>query len=99
MTLQKPPITYRKEYQPSGYYIPEIMLDFDLNDTKTRVESRIHVIRRPGVASDVPLMLDGINIKLENLEIGGASHSPEYEITEFLPTKFNAYLKTILQAL
>ena len=71
MNREKPVQVFRKDYQPSDFLIPEIFLDFELDDTDTRVQSQIHVVRSNRDDDKSPLVLNGINLKLESLAVDG----------------------------
>ncbi|WP_265515649.1 aminopeptidase N [Nitratireductor luteus] len=72
-----------EDYSPSDYLIPQTDLVFQLDPTDTRIEARLTVERRGGVAANKPLILDGDGLTLENLLIDGAPVAEtDYEATE-----------------
>ncbi|UUP18944.1 aminopeptidase N [Nitratireductor thuwali] len=71
-----------EDYGPSDYLIPETDLTFQLDSADTRVEARLTVERRDGVAADRPLILDGDGLTLESLLVNGAPVAEsDYEAT------------------
>ncbi len=65
----------REDYKPSVWKIPAISLNIDLFETKARVEATLHLERVS--ASDVPLTLDGKDLKLISLEVDGKTLKSE----------------------
>ena len=76
---------YLSEYQPPDFTITTTRLEFDLDEHRTRVRSRLSIVRQ---CSDIkiPLRLDGIGLRLIRLTIDDvALNSDQYEVTdEFL---------------
>jgi len=68
MTVQ-PNAKHLKDYSAPNYFIDSIDLDFDLNDTKTKVVA-INKVRRSGSHND-PLILDGVDLTLLSVAIDG----------------------------
>ena len=62
----------RADYRPCEYTITRTELEFDLDDTATRVKSKINVKRNP-LMKDAggPLILDGEDMKLVSLKLNG----------------------------
>lgn len=58
--------TYLKDYQPSLYKIPRIELLVELDDTRTRVTSKMTIVRnhKESSSDDRELVLDGKNLEL-----------------------------------
>ena len=52
-----PATTYRADYRPPEWLVPDIALDFDLDPARTRVRATLEVTRNG--AHDAPLRLDG----------------------------------------
>lgn len=61
---------YRKDYRAPDYLITDTFLCFSLDPERTRVEAVLH-IRRNG-SHTRPLVLDGVRLELESVEINGA---------------------------
>ena len=77
--------TFRKDYKPPVYTIDKVDLDFDLSDGLTRVTSKLTMRRsvagEPGTPPP-PLVLDGEELKLVSLSLGGAAlGADEYEVS------------------
>ncbi|HET9428654.1 MAG TPA: aminopeptidase N, partial [Allosphingosinicella sp.] len=67
-----PPVVIRREdYRPPEWQVPEISLDFDLDPERTRVGSRLHVTRAPGVGPS-PIRLNGEGLSLVSVMVDGA---------------------------
>ena len=83
MNCEQPVITYRRDYKPSDFIIPEIFLAVDLDDTDTRIESSMHIVRQESSPASSPLVLDGNHLELENIFINGTLLDPsEYDKNE-----------------
>ena len=63
-----------KDYQPPRFLIPEIQLDFDLDDTATRVTSRFTAVRNGSHKQS--LVLDGRDLKLLSVSVDGKPLEP-----------------------
>jgi len=61
------------DYRPPAFLVDEIHLDFQLGPSATRVRSRL-TVRRNG-ATDEPLVLDGVNLKLLSVKLDGEALS------------------------
>ena len=78
-TEQHVPIL-RKDYRPAPYRISRTELEFQLEETSTRVYATLHVERQGDSGS--PLVLDGDNLKLIDIKIEGRNlGSADYEVT------------------
>ena len=67
------------DYQPSAFSISSVTLDFDLYDDRTFVKSTLNLAREGG--KDVPLVLDGQELKLLSLSVDGRElNSDEYSL-------------------
>ena len=66
----KPLETRLKDYHPPGYVIDTANLQFDLDDTRTRVASLL-IVRRNQVNGAGPLVLDGRDLKLLSVSLDG----------------------------
>lgn len=62
-------IKYRSDYRSSDFLIPEISLEFDLALTATRVVNTMQIER---CGDSEALVLDGIDLKLESVELVGS---------------------------
>ncbi len=75
MSGAKPKTVLRSAYQVPDYLIERVDLAFDLSEDETLVEARLSVRRRsdgslsPG--TNVPLVLDGEDLELREIEIDG----------------------------
>ncbi|MEK1886267.1 MAG: aminopeptidase N [Phyllobacterium sp.] len=65
-------IFHLEDYKPTDFLIPETHLEFALDPECTIVKSRLVIERRVGVGADVPLVLDGDELKLVDIRIDGA---------------------------
>ena len=68
MKTTEPHPIHLKDYRPPAYRIPEIALDFQLDQEATRVKATMKVERASEAA---PLVLDGNRLKLVGLKIDG----------------------------
>ncbi|QLG88061.1 aminopeptidase N [Chitinibacter bivalviorum] len=74
---------HRLDYTPPSYLIDRVDLTFDLEDTQTKVTSRLIIRRNTGVDSGTPLVLHGEELHLESLKLDGAPlHSAAYQISD-----------------
>lgn len=73
-TQSTPQAILLKDYQPPRYLIPEISLEFDLDDTQTRVTSRFTAVRNG--SHKQPLVLDGKDMKLLSVTVDGKALEP-----------------------
>lgn len=65
------------DYQPSAFSISSVTLDFDLYDDRTFVKSTLNLTREGD--RDVPLVLDGQELKLLSVSVDGRElNSDEY---------------------
>jgi aminopeptidase N len=60
---------YLKDYAPPAYRVDTIELCFELGEETTRVVSRLALRRQPGVSTEQPLVLDGVDLQLEQLRL------------------------------
>src|SRR5262245_34978636 len=60
-----------EDYRPSDYLIPRTRLTFRLAPENTVVAAELTIVRREGVAGDVPLVLDGDGLVLASIKIDG----------------------------
>lgn len=75
---------HRLDYTPPAFLIDRVDLTFELDETATRVISRLVVQRNPKAVSpaDTPLTLHGEDLTLESVKLDGAPLSPgRYELT------------------
>jgi aminopeptidase N len=68
MSSPSPKTVRRDDYAPFPYLVDRIDLLVDLDETATRVRSRLAVRRRPGATIE-PLRLDGRKLKLISLSV------------------------------
>ena len=61
--------TYRDQYRPYSFEVPETRLEFDLRDGETVVKSALVIERKPGTTD--PLVLDGIDLDLRRVAVDG----------------------------
>ena len=71
-------VIYRSDYQPPTFWIDTVELCFDLDPAKTRVLNRMRVRRNPEVAPQ-PLRLDGEELNLARVLVGGQGTSFKME--------------------
>ena len=73
----------RLDYTPPAFLIDRVDLNFELDETATRVTSRLVVQRNPKAATrDEPLTLDGEDLTLESVKLDGALLTPaQFELT------------------
>ena len=62
---------YLKDYAAPAYRVDSVDLRFELGEEHTRVTSRLAVRRQPGVSENQPLVLDGVGLELERLQLDG----------------------------
>jgi aminopeptidase N len=80
MPADTPVTTYRTQYQPYPYAIPEVELEFDLDPATTVVRNRMTIVRQ--VQNDATLVLDGEELELVSVMIDGQAWGPErYRLT------------------
>ncbi|WP_099865096.1 aminopeptidase N [Pararhizobium haloflavum] len=65
-------VFHLEDYRPTDFIIDAVSLTFRLAPQATRVISQLTLRRRPGAASDAPLVLDGDGLNLVSLAIGDA---------------------------
>jgi aminopeptidase N len=102
MSDEKPQTVLRSAYRVPDYLIDSVELNFDLGEDETRVEARLRIHRRADVSDQqVPLILDGENLELLEIEIDGAPLvDSEYRVEgesltiERLPARFE--LRTVV---
>lgn len=64
----QPKTIYLKDYQVPAYLIPELSLDFHLNEQKTRVCAIMSIVRNPnGASENSPLVLFGERLNLVDI--------------------------------
>src|SRR5690348_13442855 len=59
------------DYRPPSFLIDTVELAFDLDESATRVRSRLAMRRNPAGDGDAPLMLDGEDIALVRVAVDG----------------------------
>ncbi|MBV8648079.1 aminopeptidase N [Paludibacterium sp.] len=81
MTRQ-PQVKYRHDYQPPAFLIDRVDLKFDIEDTLTRVSSRLVITRNPEAHHAADLVLDG-SARLSGVVLDGQPLEPErYQLTD-----------------
>ena len=67
-----PPAVRLSEYRPPAFLIDKVDLVFELEDSDTRVKSRLGIRRNPAAAETAaPLRLDGEELDLVSLALDG----------------------------
>ncbi len=87
-TAPAPQAMQLADYRPSAWAIPDVQLDFDLQETATRVTATLS-LRRTDASSDAtpdassgPLVLDGDGLDLESISLDGSTLAPQrYRVT------------------
>lgn len=81
---KKPKTVYLKDYQPPDYRVETVNLQFDLDETRTRVKSHLVIFPNYDIASGSrPLLLYGRNLELINLLMNGRPLGPnEYSMDD-----------------
>lgn len=84
MNQPAPKTSYLKDYTPPDYLIETVDLRFDLQVEETIVQSRLQVVRNPlRDAHHTPLVLNGRELVLRSLTLGGETLAPErYQVEE-----------------
>ncbi len=67
MRTDTPVTIYREQYQAPAWLIPRTELHVELHPTTTRITARLHLEQQ----RDEPLVLDGVELKLESLMLDG----------------------------
>jgi len=60
-----------EDYRPTDYIIPTTGLSFELSSNATIVTAELEIVRRAGVATGTPLVLEGDELELVSLAIDG----------------------------
>lgn len=60
-----------KNYKTPDYRINTVDLDINLQPTQTHVTSKMSIVRQKNVTSDIPLILDGDELKLNSVSVNG----------------------------
>ncbi len=81
---KKPEMIYLKDYEVPAFLIDQVDLDIKLHPSKTTIASRLQIRRNPEHPDkSAPLVLDGENIKLQELAINGLTIPKEqFDITD-----------------
>lgn len=69
VVMNQPEIKYLKDYKPSNYLIEETHLTFELNESKTVVTARLHIVANPENRESNRLVLEGVDLKLLSIKI------------------------------
>ncbi|MEG3638881.1 aminopeptidase N [Magnetococcus sp. PR-3] len=75
-----------KDYAPPHFLVEQVELTFELDPSKTRVETVTQYHRHPDAPVDAPLILNGEELELESLEIEGQQGPALYSIENDLLT-------------
>ena len=80
---EKPKTHYRSDYRPPDYFVDRVDLEFDLDETATRVRATLAVRRNPILEGDAPpLVLDGEELVTESIAIDGQRlNASEYQLS------------------
>lgn len=77
--LEKPKITYLKDYQPPHYWVDTVDLVFDLKESETDVKTTLTLRRNKAVSSaQTPLILYGEELLLQSLQLDGRPVSSDH---------------------
>jgi aminopeptidase N len=72
-----------KNYRPPNYLIDSVSLDIALDETRTRIRSRLKLRPNPAVAKPGPLRLDGELLELDSIKLNGRQLTPrDYTVGE-----------------
>ena len=71
MLNPNPATTYLKDYTPPAFLISSVDLDVDLRDDHALVKARLAVMRNAAADGGAPLELDGDEIELVSVSVGG----------------------------
>ena len=66
-----PKVIYLREYKKPDYLLERVELRFELDETRTRVFSRLLFRRAPEAEAQAPLKLDGSHLELRSLKLDG----------------------------
>lgn len=81
-TEQKPQKIWLKDYLPPTFSVENLELEFDLDQTNTKVTSRFQLTRLPNSGANDPIVLDGEGLKLESITLNGKNlTSKDYDLT------------------
>ena len=83
-----PKTTYRDQYRPYPFEVPDTRLEFDIHDGETVVKSALTVVRKPG--TNEPLVLDGVDLELHGVSVDGVPlDGNEYAVDDTTLTVFD----------
>ncbi len=83
---EKPKATHRGDYQPPDYFIDRVDLEFELDESATRVRATLQVRRNPALQGDPPpFVLNGEELATERVAIDGEAPFLELPDTATLP--------------
>lgn len=99
-TEQSPQVTLLANYQKPAYLVDEVLLQFDLDSTKTRVVSTLKM-RKNAEVPDTDCLLDGEQLTLLSIKLDGKTlEGNEYQRTDSqllipnVPDKFELEIVT-----
>jgi aminopeptidase N len=81
MVIQSVMTTFRSDYQPYPFLIPEVHLSFDLDPSVTRVVSTLKIKAKP-THTGADLILNGEGISLECLKVNGKAWPEQHYICD-----------------
>lgn len=83
-TPVSPKAIFLKDYLPPAFFVKQVDLRFQLEDTQTRVISRLELERNPArQEANLPLELDGQDLLLISIKLDGKLLSAtDYQVTE-----------------
>ncbi len=94
---------HRSDYRPPNYFVPEVLLEFRLDEECTRVRSEIKVTRNPNVEGTPDLVLEGKNLTLIAVHVEGRTLvASDYALTATsltipgVPESFTVVIETEL---
>ena len=71
-TLKQHETIYLKDYAPPDYRIETVMLEFDLDETRTRVKSLLTIVSNHDRSAGIrPLVLNGEDLQLKAIRLDG----------------------------
>ncbi len=83
MTDGTPETILREDYKAPDFLIETVELDFDLDDHRTEVKSRMTFRRNPAAEGDAALVLDGEMIELKEVVLDGTRlSSNQYQLED-----------------
>lgn len=98
MASSAPKTIWLKDYRSPVYRIDSLDLSFDLDEVTTRVSARLAVEKNISEEADLPLVLDGVGLKLLRVAIDGKDLEPsQYHVDEKSLSLFHVPRRFILE--